>query len=71
KMQLQAYSRLSTCSRRAIRRQKTHFGKTYQYTPRGRLLVRLSRELGMTKEAVYQQLMRESLPTQTAKMSEK
>lgn len=58
-MDLIAYFRLSTCSKRAISRKKTRFGRPYQYVPRGRLLIRLSRELGMTKEAVYQQLMRE------------
>lgn len=58
-MELRAYIRLSTCSRRAIRREKTHFGKPYQYIPRGRLLVRLSRQLGMGKEAVYNLLMQE------------
>jgi len=58
-MQLKAYPLLSTRSRRAIRREKTNFGKPYQYIPKGRLLVRLSRELGIEKEAVYNLLMQE------------
>jgi hypothetical protein len=58
-MQLKAYPRLSTRSRRAIKREKTNFGKPYQYIPKGRLLVRLSRELGIGKEAVYNLLMQE------------
>jgi hypothetical protein len=58
-MQLQAYPLLSTQSRRAINRKLSRFGKAYQYVPRGRLLVRLSRELGLSKEAVYSLLMQE------------
>lgn len=58
-MELLAYPRLSTCSKRAISRQKTYFGRAYQYAPRGRLLARLSRELGISKDAVYSQLMQE------------
>ena len=59
KMELKAYYRLSTRSRRAICRKKTHFGRDYRYSPRGTLLDRLSRELGMSKEQVYSQLMQE------------
>lgn len=58
-MELRAYSRLSTRSRRAITRKLGRFGKKYQYTPRGRLLVRLSQEMGMSKESVYNLLMEE------------
>ncbi len=58
-MELKVYSRLSTCSKRAISRKRWHFGKSYQYVPRGRLLVRLAKELAMSKEAVYSQLMKE------------
>ena len=58
-MELRAYSRLSTRSRRAITRKLSRFGKKYQYTPRGRLLVRLAGELRMTKEAVFSLLMEE------------
>jgi len=58
-MQIKAYFLLSTCSRRALKRRKTHFGQPYQYVPRGPLLMRLSRELGMSKEGVYNQLMQE------------
>jgi hypothetical protein len=58
-MQLLAYPLLSTCSRRAITRKKGAFGRTYQYSPRGTLLERLSREIGMSKEKIYSQLMQE------------
>ncbi len=58
-MQLLAYPLLSTCSKRAITRKKGAFGRTYQYVPRGRLLMRLSRELGMSKDKIYSQLMQE------------
>lgn len=58
-MKLKAYPRLCTRSKRAISRKFGHFGRTYQYVPRGRLLVRLAKELAMSKEAVYSLLMTE------------
>lgn len=58
-MQLQAYQRLSTRSRRAITKTKGRFGHAYHYRPRGNLLERLSRELGITKEQAYSLLMQE------------
>jgi hypothetical protein len=58
-MDLIAYHRLSTCSKRAISRRKTRFGRPYVYVPRGRLLTRLSKELGMSKSAIYNLLMEE------------
>lgn len=58
-MELKAYYRLSTRSRRAIAKTKGRFGRPYHYSPRGNLLTRLSRELGMSREAVYSLLMRE------------
>jgi len=58
-MELRAYPRMSTCSKRAITRKRSYFGRTYQYVPRGRLLARLAKELSMSKEAVYSQLMAE------------
>jgi hypothetical protein len=53
------YSRLSTRSRRALVKTKKQWGHPYHYNPRGNLLERLSRETGMTIEAVYIQLLRE------------
>jgi len=58
-MELKAYYRLSTRSRRAIAKTKGRFGKPYHYSPRGNLLMRLSRELGMSRDAVYSLLMQE------------
>lgn len=58
-MELKAYYRLSTRSRRAIAKTKGRFGRPYHYSPRGNLLTRLSRELGMSREAVYSLLMKE------------
>jgi hypothetical protein len=58
-MQLKAYYLLSTRSRRAIAKTKGRFGRPYHYSPRGTLLTRLSRELGMSRESVYSLLMRE------------
>ena len=58
-VELLAYHRLSTRSRRAIVKTKGNFGKPYFYSPRGTLLERLSRELGMSKEQVYSLLMKE------------
>lgn len=58
-MNLILYPKLSTCSRRAIRKTKTSFGRTYFYKPKGNLLNRLSKETGLDIEAVYNQLMKE------------
>jgi hypothetical protein len=58
-MQLRAYYLLSTRSRRAIAKTKGRFGKAYQYSPRGTLLNRLSRELGLSISEVYSLLMQE------------
>jgi hypothetical protein len=58
-MELKAYYRLSTRSRRAISRKKTHFGRDYLYSPRGTLLNRLSLEFGMSREQVHSLLMQE------------
>ena len=58
-MQLRAYWRLGTTSKRAISRKVGAFGRPYQYSPRGRLLERLARELKMNKQAVYSLLLQE------------
>jgi len=58
-MNLRAYYLLSTRSRRAIAKTKNRFGQAYHYSPRGTLLNRLSRELGLSREAVYSLLMQE------------
>lgn len=58
-MQLRAYFLLSTRSRRAIVKTKGRFGRDYQYSPRYRLLQRLSRELGMSISGAYGQLLLE------------
>jgi hypothetical protein len=58
-MILICYPKLSTRSRRAICKDKARWGKPYHYSPRGTLLQRLSRELGMSIQEVYQQLQKE------------
>lgn len=58
-MELICYPLMSTCSRRALKRKNAKFGHRYHYNPRGNLLERLSRELGMTTDAIHAQLMRE------------
>ena len=58
-MLLKVYPRIGTRSRRAIVRIKTRFGRSYQYSPRGSLITRLAKELGMSREAVYTQIMQE------------
>ncbi|MBD2040186.1 hypothetical protein [Microcoleus sp. FACHB-672] len=55
---MQLYSRLSTRSRRAISRRTWH-GRPYDYRPRGDLLVRLSKETGLSISGVYEQLQKE------------
>ncbi len=58
-MRLKIYPLLSTCSKRAFIKTKQRWGKPYQYSPRGDLLIRLSRELNMTKEQVLDQIYEE------------
>lgn len=58
-MELELYYKLSTCSRRAIRRRKGAFGRPYYYRPRGNLLARLAEETGRSKEEIFDQLMKE------------
>jgi hypothetical protein len=53
------YPQLSTNSKRALTRLRKRFGQPYTYQPRGHLLERLARENNLTKEQVYQQLLRE------------
>lgn len=58
-MQLRAYNLLSTRSRRAIVKTKGKFGRAYNYSPRGDLLLRLSQKLGLSLNDTYQLLMAE------------
>lgn len=58
-MKLLLYRRLSTRSRRAIRKTKGRWGHPYKYRPRGNLMARLAEETGLSQEAVYDQLMKE------------
>jgi hypothetical protein len=58
-MELFLYRKLSTRSRRAIRRKISRFGRPYEYRPRGNLLKRLSEESGLSKEQVLEKLMEE------------
>jgi hypothetical protein len=58
-MDLTLYPRLSTRSKRALTRKNSYWGKPYTYRPRGTLLLRLSRETGLTIDKVLSQLERE------------
>lgn len=58
-MELKIYPRLSTRSKRAILRTKTHWGKPYEYRPRIDLIKRLSRELNMPLSEIYNQILQE------------
>ena len=60
-MKLICYPLLQTTSRRALRREKTKWGRTYWYTPRADLLERLSHQTGMSKTQVFNQLMKERM----------
>jgi hypothetical protein len=57
--QLVIYPKLSTRSRRAMLRTKSRYGIPKEYRPRGHLVLRLSTELGMTKEQVLDQIQEE------------
>lgn len=54
--QAKLYSCLGTTSRRALIKTKKRNGSPYYYNPRGDLLERLSRELGVGIEDVYLRL---------------
>ena len=58
-MTINLYYKLSTCSRRAIRRKNGPGGRPYYYRPRMPLLKRLAEETGMTVEQVQDALMEE------------
>jgi hypothetical protein len=58
-MNLTLYPRLSTRSKKALTRKNSYWGKPYVYIPRGTLLLRLSRETGLTLDQVRSQLERE------------
>jgi len=53
------YHRLCTRSRRAFKKTKSRWGRSYQYRPRGDLLERLSRETGLSLWDVRQKLQEE------------
>ena len=58
-MKLVIYPLLHRKSQLAMKRVKTYGGKRYSYSPRAQLLRRLSKELGMSLEAVREQIERE------------
>ncbi len=58
-MNLTLYPRLSTRSKKALTQKNRYWGKPYVYKPRGTLLLRLSRETGLTVDQVRSQLERE------------
>jgi hypothetical protein len=58
-MALDLYYRLRLKSQKAIRRQKTRFGRTYHYRPRLPLLSRLSIETGLSLSEVAIKLLEE------------
>lgn len=58
-MKLLLYPKLSTCSKRAIRRVKKRWGHPYEYRPRGNLVKRLAIETGYSEEWVYDRLLEE------------
>ena len=58
-MVLIAYARMSTRSRRAMKRLKGRYGCPYEYRPRITLLQRLSAELNMSIEEVLDQIQKE------------
>lgn len=58
-MKLVVYPKLSTRSRRAIRRVYWKFGNFYEYKPRGNLIERLAKQLQMSKSDVLDQIQKE------------
>jgi len=58
-MALDLYYRLGGVSKKALRKQKTRFGRTYHYRPRFPLLSRLSAETGLSLSEVMLKLLEE------------
>lgn len=58
-MELLLYRKLSTRSKRAMRRPRGKFGQPYEYRPRGHLVKRLAQETGQPIEWVYDQIAKE------------
>lgn len=58
-MNLLIWPKLSTRSRRALLKRVRGYGRPHNYTPKGHLLERLSRELGISKEEVLAQMWKE------------
>ncbi|WP_293303247.1 MULTISPECIES: hypothetical protein [unclassified Microcoleus] len=58
-MNIILYPLLGTPSKRALLKETGKWGRPYKYRPRGNLLVRLSKETGMSVEDVKKQLSRE------------
>jgi hypothetical protein len=55
-MDIVIYPLLGTTSRRAMLKEKSRFGRSYTYRPRGNLLIRLSKETGMPVEKYCRKL---------------
>jgi hypothetical protein len=58
-MRTPAYYLLHRKSKSAMLRTKTRWGKAYQYRPRGNLLRRISKTLGISLEEAYDMLIKE------------
>ena len=55
--QIEIWNKLSTRSRRAIRRQKKSYGIPYSYSPRGDLLSNISTRHNITKDQALDDLI--------------
>jgi hypothetical protein len=58
-MRLKAFPLLRRRSQLPMLRTKTKWGKEYHYSPRGNLLVRVSKQLGISIEDAYHQIITE------------
>lgn len=56
-IEIEIWNRLSTRSRRAIKKTKKSYGHKYFYEPRGSLLVNISNEFHISKEQAREHLM--------------
>ncbi len=55
--QIKIWQKLSTCSKRAMRKTKKKFGRPYFYNPRGDLLRNISERFGIGVEDAYFDLL--------------
>lgn len=55
--QIRIWQKLSTCSKRAMRKTKKKYGRSYFYNPRGHLLKNIANRFGISVDEAYFDLL--------------